>query len=327
MDADSMVPPPGEEGFSVSHARDEISLYQELETLTMTKTQYYFWASQYNDLTDAFLAYKQDCTPPPISDNDNVRTSNVLLEHRVQTFRSLSPFINVSLLCYGCIGSSPIRPMVAITICTLDMFRQSHQVCPRFSIHAAAKMLCFMHDHLAEQMCTAFDVYLEIHCRINSRLHKFLGRDTENWCMLNSCPACQYKLVDEPTLDFSILCACDGNNSAKLVDAAVRSGEERLDPRSGLSSIWLMESYIDQFKDEVQSAWAHQARQQPSDPDDPWIDKPDSNNSVEPPTICIDRWHNAVPESRKKMFAIFKKSGIFVTVCQHGFLLTICDMV
>ncbi|KAG2351883.1 hypothetical protein BDR07DRAFT_1455447 [Suillus spraguei] len=27
------------------------------------------------------------------------------------------------------------------------------------------------------------------------------------------------------------------------------------------------------------------------------------------------------------MFAIFKKSSIFITVCRHGFLLTICDMV
>jgi hypothetical protein len=126
--------------------------------------------------------------------------------------------------------------------------------------------------------------------------------------MLNSCPACQYKLVNEPTLDFLILCACDGNNSAKLVDPAVRSGEERLDPHSGLSSIWLTELYIDQFKDEVQSVQAHQARQQPSDPDDPWIDKPDSNDSAEPPTICVDHWCNAAPKSRKKMFAIFKKS-------------------
>lgn len=180
-------------------------------------------------------------------------------------------------------------------------------------------------------MHTAFNMYLKIHRRINSRLDKFLGRDTENWRMLNSCPACQYKLVNELTLDFSILCACDGNNSAKLVDPAVCNGEERLDPRSGLSSIWLMESYVDQFKDEVRSVRARQARQpawqQPSDPDDPWIDEPDSNDSAEPPTICVDCWRNAAPESRKKMFAIFKKSGIFVTVCRHGFLLTICDMV
>ncbi|KAG1899824.1 uncharacterized protein F5891DRAFT_953159, partial [Suillus fuscotomentosus] len=28
----------------------------------------------------------------------------------------------------------------------------------------------------------------------------------------------------------------------------------------------------------------------------------------------------------KCMFSVFQKSGIFVTVCRHGFLLSICDM-
>jgi hypothetical protein len=175
----------------------------------------------------------------------------------------------------------------------------------------------------------AYDVYLELNRRINSHLGKFLGRDMDNWHILNSCPACQYSLVDEPPLEFSFLCALDGNNSAKLIDPAIRSGEERPDPRSGMSSIWLTESYVNQFKDEVRSARARQGQWWPasSDPDDPWIDEPDSNDSAEPPSVCVDRWRNAAPESRKKMFAIFKQSGIFVTVCRHGFLLTICDMV
>ncbi|KAG1808899.1 uncharacterized protein BJ212DRAFT_1200779, partial [Suillus subaureus] len=43
--------------------------------------------------------------------------------------------------------------------------------------------------------------------------------------------------------------------------------------------------------------------------------------------VCVDCWHNSAPKSQNKMFAIFKKSGIFITVCWHGFLLTICDMV
>lgn len=147
--------------------------------------------------------------------------------------------------------------------------------------------------------------------------------------MLNPCPACQYKLTDEPALAFSILCTCDSNNSAKLVDPAIRGGQECLDTRIGTSSIWLSESYVDAFKDEVHSAHTHQGRdQRPSrDPDDPWVDEPDSADSAEPRTVCVDCWHNAAPESQKKMFAIFKKSGIFITVCQHGFLLTICDMV
>jgi hypothetical protein len=51
---------------------------------------------------------------------------NLLVERRVRTFRSVSPFVNVSLLHYGCIGSSPIRPTTAITIRTLEVYWQSH---------------------------------------------------------------------------------------------------------------------------------------------------------------------------------------------------------
>ncbi|KAG0706302.1 hypothetical protein DFH29DRAFT_988065 [Suillus ampliporus] len=81
--------------------------------------------------------------------------------------------------------------------------------------------------------------------------------------------------------------------------------------------------------DEVQSACTHQAKdnnwQHIQDPNDPWVDELDSTDA-EPSNVCVDCWHNAVLESCKKMFAIFKKSGIFITVCWHGFLLIICDM-
>lgn len=36
MDIKSMIPPPSEEGFSASHAGDEVTIYQELEALTTT---------------------------------------------------------------------------------------------------------------------------------------------------------------------------------------------------------------------------------------------------------------------------------------------------
>ncbi|KAG1776236.1 hypothetical protein EV702DRAFT_1180061 [Suillus placidus] len=238
---------------------------------------------------------------------------------------------------YGCIGCSAIHPSIAITIRTLAVYQQTHRVCPRLSIHAEAKKLCHLHNvyyhrYLATQYCIAYDVYLEVLRRIDMNIDTHLGHDTPHWCMLNSCPACQYTLEDEPALKFSVLCACDGNNSAKLVDPVIRRGNEHLDPRSGLSSIWLMEEYVDGFKDEVQSARTHQAKdirvdqQQIQDPDDPWVDEPDSTDA-ELSNVCVDRWRNAAPESHKKMFAIFKKSGIFITICRHGFLLTICDMV
>ncbi|KAG1727170.1 uncharacterized protein EDB91DRAFT_1061234, partial [Suillus paluster] len=156
-------------------------------------------------------------------------------------------------------GSSPIHPTTAITICTLNVYRQNHRVCPRFSIQAQAKMLCALHN-----LHVAYDVYLELNHRINSRLDKFLGHDMDNWHILNSCPACQYSLVDEPPLEFSFLCALDGNNSAKLIDPTIRSGEEHPDPRSGMSSIWLTESYVDQFKDKVRSARARQGQWRPA---------------------------------------------------------------
>lgn len=42
---------------------------------------------------------------------------------------------------------------------------------------------------------------------------------------------------------------------------------------------------------------------------------------------CVERWRNAGPESRKKMFALFAISGVFVCICRHGHPLVICDMV
>ena len=60
--------------------------------------------------------------------------------------------------------------------------------------------------------------------------------------------------------------------------------------------------------------------------EDEWVDGPEEVEA-EPMNICVDQWHNAAPEARKNMFTIFCKSGIFIAVCRHGFLLSICDMV
>jgi hypothetical protein len=42
---------------------------------------------------------------------------------------------------------------------------------------------------------------------------------------------------------------------------------------------------------------------------------------------CVERWKNAGPEARKKMFALFAIAGIFVSVCRHGHVLVMCDMI
>ncbi|KAG2365367.1 hypothetical protein BDR07DRAFT_1247663, partial [Suillus spraguei] len=375
MDLDAVLPPPGEEAHALSHAGEEMSLYQELDQLTNDHRKWslcrcsdlrdrsqhihdevYSWLDQYDALSEALLAYLHDDLQPPVYDPNEPDTFSIevvdifcecicprrssfvshnCIAREVRTFKHESPHLNVTLMHYGCIGCAAIRPSIAITIRTLAVYQQTHRVCLRLSIHAEAKKICHLHNvsyhrYLATQYRIAYDVYLEVLQRIDMKINTHLGHDAPHWRMRNSCPACQYQLQDEPALKFSVLCSFDGNNSAKLVDPVIHRGNERPDPRSGLSSIWLTEEYVDGFKDEVQSARTRQAkdnnRQHIQDPDDPWVDELDSTDA-EPSSVCVDRWRNAAPESRKKMFAIFKKSSIFITVCRHGFLLTICDMV
>ncbi|KAG1859304.1 hypothetical protein F4604DRAFT_1882800 [Suillus subluteus] len=238
----------------------------------------------------------------------------------------------------GCIGSSPLQPTVAITIRTLEAYRQTHRVCPRLSIHAEAKKLCHLHGvrygrYLAEQFRVAYDVYLELLQRVSLRVSQALGHTGPNWRARNLCPCCHYKVQDEPKLRFPFEIALDGNNSAKFVDPALRGGRERQDPRNGRSDIWIDEEYVDRFKDEVKNARrSHRPNTSAPadivDPDDPWIYcENEDQDSNEPVNVCVDRWRNAAPEARKRMFSVFQKSGIFVAVCRHGFLLSICNMV
>jgi hypothetical protein len=42
---------------------------------------------------------------------------------------------------------------------------------------------------------------------------------------------------------------------------------------------------------------------------------------------CVERWRNAGPEARKKMFTLFAVAGIFLAVCRHGHVLVMCDMI
>ncbi|KAL0569696.1 hypothetical protein V5O48_012269 [Marasmius crinis-equi] len=42
---------------------------------------------------------------------------------------------------------------------------------------------------------------------------------------------------------------------------------------------------------------------------------------------CVERWKAAAPDVQKKMFEIFSIAGIFLSVCRHGHVLVMCDMV
>lgn len=53
---------------------------------------------------------------------------------------------NETLIYNGYLGCSPLYPNVAISLRTLAAYRQAHRTCPRFSIQAQCKMLCYLHN-------------------------------------------------------------------------------------------------------------------------------------------------------------------------------------
>ena len=144
---------------------------------------------------------------------------------------------NVLLLRNVFLGSAPMQPTVAFLLHTLDLYRQTQRICPKFSIQGQVRVFCHMHnvnalyfllykwlirmlqipyqDYLADQFLIVYNVYLEIIYQMELHMDVILQLNTENWWMLYSCPACCYKLEGETSLKFSLLCKVDGNNSLK----------------------------------------------------------------------------------------------------------------
>lgn len=57
------------------------------------------------------------------------------------------------------------------------------------------------------------------------------------------------------------------------------------------------------------------------------LESPDAEELLKSINACVDRWRAAAPDARKKMFALFAISGIFLSVCRHGHALVMCDMI
>ncbi|KAJ8586406.1 hypothetical protein M405DRAFT_705386, partial [Rhizopogon salebrosus TDB-379] len=244
---------------------------------------------------------------------------------------------NETLIYNGYLGCSPLYPNVAISLRTLAAYRQAHRTCPRFSIQAQCKMLCYLHNlpyrsYLKSQFSAAYDAYLEIIYRVDRMLRATLKHDSPNWRLLNSCPACTYKLQDEPPLEFDWFAAIDGNNSLKRWASWIYGSLPQEDMRQARSDYWVTSEAVDKFQDEVKTRMApatqshvNLATRSSQDGDD-WEDSPNEKAGTAS-FSCADRWRNAGPEQRKKMFAVFDESGIFVASCRHRFVLLVCDMV
>ncbi|KAF8141802.1 hypothetical protein EV363DRAFT_1392219 [Boletus edulis] len=215
-------------------------------------------------------------------------------------------YVNENLILHGYLGCSPVHPNVAISLHTLAAFRQIHHTCPCFSIQSLCKVP--YRPYLFNLLSDAYDMYLEIlHC-VDQRLKVALRRNTQEWRLQSECPACFYRLEDEPKLMFNWLVSIDGNNSLKRWDTSTYGIAPREDHRTVRSSYWLSSEEVNKFQHEV-GATKTQQRQEGSNAatyDDDWeIVTPDNPNEFN----CVDQ------------------SGIFLVICRHRFILLACDMI
>lgn len=110
--------------------------------------------------------------------------------------------------------------------------------------------------YLSVQLRIAYDVYLDVLDGVDKKLKCALNREQSDWRLLNECPACFYKLKDEPSLEFDWLASIDGNNSLKRWNPASYGGVPRDDSRVARSDFWVQAVDVDRFARTSRSAQA-----------------------------------------------------------------------
>ncbi|KAJ6538407.1 hypothetical protein B0H10DRAFT_2448753 [Mycena sp. CBHHK59/15] len=279
--------PPGEEGFYHSNEGKEAIFTQLFEKCRpgrgdarrrahRVQKMIDAWQEQMPALVDAYLALRRD--GPINSDEDPLAwTIDVVAFEGITTRRFVhqdrSRRTNETLIMHGYIGASPEKVSLAFPLRLFEIYRQIHRVCPRYSLGALSRTLTNLAEapqrsSLAEQLSVAYDAYLEIMRRVDSRASLALGRDAA-WFIHNVCAPCM-----------------DGNNSLKLIDATFRTGSLRADNRASTSFRWLTPEQVDVFKDEVADAQkrARESKKKKKPPAPPSA-TPSTTQAVEPDVL------------------------------------------
>ncbi|KAF8877444.1 hypothetical protein BD779DRAFT_1803989 [Infundibulicybe gibba] len=212
---ESLLPPPGERGCVIRYGNGKQAVkgsapgfnattgrYKSIDNRTRTdrvKIQNEYWARQWDQLVDAYLAYRakdygdglppqNDSAPPSDPEGDYYIMDAVdIFSWRRPTFLPITgeTWANETLIRYGYIGSAPLLPSLAISIRTLEAYHESHQLCPQFSMAAQCKALCSINDvpyskYLAVQFKTAYNAYLEICHRVEAQGNTELSGNRPN---------------------------------------------------------------------------------------------------------------------------------------------------
>ena len=173
----------------------------------------------------------------------------------------------------GIIPCAPHLATLAVTVRVLELYRIASLRCPHLAINSFVKALCDLHGvpfrpYLRKQFSICFDVYLAILLRVDQRIQIALKRDDPGWRLRHACPACTYKLTEEPKLLFSILVTMDGNDSLKRIqrrkappvdpgDGAPVIGQpnERKDERTVAPGYYITREQVDLWSRELVLEW------------------------------------------------------------------------
>ncbi|KAH8111333.1 hypothetical protein DFH11DRAFT_1508526, partial [Phellopilus nigrolimitatus] len=241
---------------------------------------------------------------------------------------------------HGYIATAPNHPSLAFSVRVLEYFQILNSRCASLSIQAFVHALCDLHKEpydrtMRRAFSSAYDVHVEITHTVQNQLDGLLHKTTISKYQ-DACPACVFRVDNEPRLKYSMLTCMDGNESMKrvrrtrLVDEHTSVCVERPDGRGRASHMFLEAEEVDKFKDETLA-------RSPSIPLNtlPTPTPTPSNQTTEPLSLegaddaspCIPRWKNMSDDSKKKMWGIFDETGIFITTCRHGVVLLMCDMI
>ncbi|KAF6742011.1 hypothetical protein DFP72DRAFT_994703 [Ephemerocybe angulata] len=234
--------------------------------------------------------------------------------------------VPAALLSQGLVPTAPYTPSAVFTVRTLELYRSVHLRSPSLALQPFVKGVCDMQGvpfrrAYSDKFNNAYDLYLRILSEVEDRVLLELGRSERIWRLKNACPACTYVLDGEDPLRFGMLVTMDGGNSLKRlarrdIGQEVRGdGMPELGPMRGVEDSRTVSQRYYLSREEV-NKW-----EAPSDATAPGEDDDDAGNP------CASRWHNMSSQATAKMWGIFDETGIFLCLCRHGFVLTVCDMV
>jgi hypothetical protein len=94
------------------------------------------------------------------------------------------------------------------------------------------------------------------------------------------------------------------------------------------SNYLLPHTYVDMFATEIQSSMASRDDHVSDDSNEAGDDDTQAAHTLNPISKdCSKNWKAAASDEKKRMWAIFDETGIFVAACRHGLILWYTDMV